>query len=261
MGADDGLGVAMIMAVLEDTSLEHPALEAVFTADEETDMNGAAGLDFSRLKSRIIINLDSAAIRVCGAGEMGIRIDLRKKEEPVRADSLSYVLRVGGLQGGHSGAQAMEERGNAIVLLSRILCGLTRELPIQLSSVQGGRGFSTSFARDAQAVVCFQEEDLPKAEAVVRELGAAFKKELENRDPDVTVSLSVLEQPRKMAMDRETADRLLTLLTCLPDGVFSRNRDFEGAMESCSNVGVLETDEDRIEVGVTIRSTLVSKKE
>ncbi len=260
LGADDGLGVAIIMAILADRSLHHPALEAVFTTDEETDMNGAFGLDFSQFKSRFIINLDSEAVQVCGAGEMEVCMELPHETEPLADGSAVYALEIGGLMGGHSGAQAMQELGNAVTLLSRILCALEKETSFQLVSFTGGHGFSTSFARNATALLAFDKSQLNIVQKVIATYKETFKQELRKRDPDVTVTIEPHAPSEKQGFSSRVTKKLLTLLTCLPDGICSLNRDFPGAMESCSNVGVVETHPDRLMVAATIRSVAAPKK-
>lgn len=260
LGADDGLGVAIIMAILADKTLEHPAIEAVFTTDEETNMNGAYGLDFSQLKSQIILNLDSHAIQVSGAGEMEVSVEIDAEKKPLPGGLDVYTLEIGGLKGGHSGAQATQELGNAIALMARVLCALEKKVSYDLIRVQGGRGFPTAFARNATAVIALASQQVPLAQEIVTQCLEDFRRELEKRDPDVEVALSPAEESASQVLTQEVKDTLLTLLTCLPDGLLSLNRDFEGAMESCSNVGVLETYSDRIYIGLLIRSVIASKK-
>lgn len=260
LGADDGLGVAVIMAILADKTIEHPAIEAVFTTDEETNMNGAYGLDFSKLKSKIILNLDSSAVQVSGAGELEVSIDIGAEKKPLPQGLAVCALEVSGLKGGHSGAQAMQELGSAIALMARVLCALEKELPYHLIRVQGGRGFPTAFARNASAVIALEPGQVPFAQEITARCLADFRKELAKRDPGVEVVLRPTGETAFEAFTESVKDTLLTLLTCLPDGLFSLNREFEGAMESCSNVGVLETYPDRIYVDLLIRSVTASKK-
>jgi dipeptidase D len=260
LGADNGVGVAFIMALLADPSIPHPDLEAVFTTDEETDMGGAFALDYSQFASRTIINLDSSAVKVCGSGELEVEMRFPKILEPVPAGSLQYTIRVGGLQGGHTGGNAMAERGNAIVLLNRILLCIGKTVDVQIIHMQGGAGMSSAFARNAFCDIAFAPEHLSKAQEIVEQQRILFKQELKMRDPDVTVELLPSLTEASTAMDSKTADTLIKLLCILPDGVFSLNRDFPGAMESCSNVGVVETYPNEMFVTILIRSVITGKK-
>jgi len=260
LGADNGVGVAFIMALLADAAAKHPPLEAVFTTDEETDMAGAWALDLERLNGRTLINLDTAAVTVCGAGELEVEMRFAVDFEPIRADSVFRTVVVGGLHGGHSGQDATKERGNAVVLLHRILRRIDGKTPFQLVSIQGGAGMSSAFARDARAVLALPPGGADAAAAAVEQCGEVFREELRLKDPDVRVEF-VSERGRpERAFGEESYHKLSRLLALLPDGVASRNFDFENAMESCSNVGVVETEQDGVFSTILIRSVGEAKK-
>jgi len=260
LGADNGVGVAFIMALLADKEANHPAIEAIFTTDEETDMGGAFSLNYSQFKSRTVINLDASAVSVCGSGELEVEMRFNKEAAPIKSDSLLYTISIGGLMGGHTGANAMVERGNAIVLLNRILLDLDKKICYQLIFMQGGAGMSSAFARNAECTIAFSPADLNKVKTVITQHLNIYRQELKKRDPDVTVELYPCQANFTDAMDTKTADTLKKLLCILPDGVFSLNRDFPGAMESCSNVGVVETHERDMFVTILIRSVIAGKK-
>lgn len=260
LGADNGIGVAFIMALLADPALQHPALEAVFTTDEETDMGGAFSLDYSQFKSRLILNLDAGAVIVSGSGELEVEMRFGKGVTPVKSASSQYTVRIGGLIGGHTGANAMAERGNAIVLLNRLLLALGKEIDYQIINMQGGAGMSSAFARNAECTIAFAAADLAAVKAVVDRHLTIYREELKKRDPGVTVEMLPAAAEYPEALDAKTADILQKLLCILPDGVFSLNRDFPGAMESCSNVGVVETYEKEMFVTILIRSVIAGKK-
>lgn len=260
LGADNGIGVAYMMALLADSKAQHPPLECIFTTDEETDMGGAFGLDFSKIKSRTIINLDAPAVGVCGSGELEVEMRFPRVGAPVKAGSKMYALTLSGLQGGHTGQNAMAERGNAIVYLNRVLLALGKAVPVQLVSMRGGAGMSSAFARNARCVIAVPEALFGKTEELVKEQFAVFKSELEKRDHEVSLTLEPGGTAEGEALSDATASTLMNLVCILPDGVFSLNRDFPGAMESCSNVGVVETEEKEMFVTILIRSTVAGKK-
>ncbi len=260
LGADNGVGVGFIMAILADPNLPHPALEAVFTTDEETDMGGAFNLEYDLIKSRTVINLDSFAVKVCGSGELEVEMRFPKHTTAPAAGSLVYTIKIGGLYGGHTGQNAMAERGNAIVLLNRLLLNLGKKISYQLVTMQGGAGMSSAFARNSAATIAFAPGDLPAVKAIVAEYQAVYAKELAKRDPGVTLTLAPAVAFPAEVLDAPTTATLQRLLTILPDGVFSLNRDFPGAMESCSNVGVVETLEQEMFVTILIRSVIPGKK-
>lgn len=261
LGADNGLGMAYIMALLEDAKAPHPPLEGLFTANEETDMSGALGLDYSRIRSRLVVSLDAAALRVCGSGELEMEIRLEKKLVPARHGCVPLVLGVEGLRGGHSGQNAMAERGNAIVLLNRLLLALDKAaVAYRIADMRGGAGMSSAFARDASCVIVCSPDDRPAVEAAAAAQQALYARELAKRDPGVRVTLRPHAGPVREVLSGNAALRLKRLLAILPDGVFSLNRDFPGAMESCTNTGVVEFRDSDIFVTTLIRSGSPAKK-
>ena len=260
LGADDAIGAAMILAVLESKVLRHPALEAVFTADEETDMSGALNMDYGDLKSTLILNLDSPALGIAGAGQLDVRMKLRWLPVPVKAGYIPCEIEIYGLQGGHSGDEATKERGNAVALLNRVLMAFEKRMDLQLLQIQGGSGMSTAFASHATAKVAIASDAVDEAAEIVRKLQDEFKTELQLRDPGVRVAFRRTEGAECMAADRHASHRLIQLLAALPDGVFSMNLAYPGLMESCVNIGVVEMGKNDFVVVATIRSIIESKK-
>jgi len=259
LGADNGVGCAYMMAILADNSLVHPALECVFTSDEESDMGGAAHLKRESVQSRLIINLDETAVKVCHPGTLKVDMVFDRETEEVLPGRIFRKLTVGGLIGGHTGGYAMAERGNAIVLLNRVLWNLRREMDFQLLSMEGGTSSPSVFAREASAVIAFD----PPAEAallrVVEQMQALYKKELKVNDPGVSVCLTEAEGGEE-ALSAETAATLLELLLILPDGVFSMNKEHAGHFETCSNIGVLRTKGEQVFASLLIRAITAEKK-
>ena len=261
LGADDGIGVAFIMAILADKEIMHPEIEAIFTTDEETDMGGAFALDYTKLKSKLVINLDAGAVGVCGSGELEVEMNFKKQIEKVKSNSIFGIIKVSGLMGGHTGGNAMNERGNAIVLLNRILLDLNNKgIDFQIVSINGGAGMSSAFARDSQCIIAFEDDNLSDIKSIVENNIKILCKEMEKRDPGFKVAFSVDNQTYQYVLDEKTKNTILDLLCILPDGVFSLNKDFEDTMESCSNVGVIETREDIIFITTLIRSFVPGKK-
>lgn len=256
LGADDGIGVAFMLALMASDK-PHPALECVFTADEETDMNGGVNLDYSQLKAKYFINLDGFGFAVGSAGEIDIRMFVPFIEREIKEESTSCCITVSGLLGGHSGNQAMDERANAIVLLNRVLLEIEKICSFQILDIKGGRAggcMATAIAANAEAVIALPTRKLTEVQEKVEMVTAMLKKEYDKRDPDITIT--ILQQERACnAMDDEAAKKVIDLLTLLPDGLHSTNQHWENTMGSTSNVGVLEKREDVVEVAVTIRST------
>lgn len=260
LGADDGIGVAFIMSILEDQNLKHPEIEAVFTTDEETDMGGAFNLDYSRIKSKLILNLDAEAIGVCGSGELELEMNLQIKREPVMKKSELCRIKIAGLKGGHSGMNSMDERGNAILILTRLILALQNKVDFRLADIAGGQGMSSAFARNSTCVISYPATARDDVTRILEEEFTVIKKELERRDPAVKMDMVFEVEVYDEVIDKKSQDRLLDLLTILPDGLFSLNREFPGAMESTTNIGVIETQDNIVFVTMLIRSFLPGKK-
>lgn len=260
LGADDGIGVAQTMAILEDDTLVHPAIEALFTIDEETDMKGAWNFDCTQLKGKTLINLDSCARMIAGSGELEYKMRFPKGTENIKEGSKVVRITIGGLIGGHTGQNSMLERGNAIMLVNRILLELEKEIPYQLIHMQGGRGLSSAYARSASAVIAFNPKHVDKVDKICERQMEIYRYELEHRDSGITFDMEDVSAEGQLAMDQATVETLLSLILLLPDGVFTRNRVYEGCMESTSNVGVVETEEKEMYLTILIRSFMENRK-
>ncbi|MCR5331889.1 MAG: M20/M25/M40 family metallo-hydrolase, partial [Lachnospiraceae bacterium] len=185
LGGDDGIAVAMILAILADDTLKHPPIEAVFTVDEEVGMDGAAGLDMSMLKGRRMLNLDSeeeGVFTVSCAG--GLRTDcMIKASEQAEETCLNAVISIDGLIGGHSGVEINRGRGNAIKLMSRFLYRAYGECEsLKLIGIEGGK-FDNVICNSCIAEVAFSENDAPKLTALTEEYHTIYKTEFASSDP------------------------------------------------------------------------------
>ncbi len=259
LGADDGMGAAMILALLEDETLAHGPIEAAFTADEETDMSGALNMDYSDFSAEVVVNLDGDPIGVAGAGELDTRAVLDFEKEAAAEGWAFFKISVSGLQGGHSGMEATKERGNAAMLLARTLAALEKETPFRLADMLSGNDSSTAFAYYASAVVAVPEEGERALQAVISRLQADFSAELRGRDEGVQLRAEKCAAAEWVAAAADTA-RLLDFLLLVPEGVQSRNMDFPALMESSVNTGVIRTEESAFVVLSTIRSGVKSRK-
>ena len=170
LGADDATGVAFAMCVLEDESIVHPNLEVILTTDEEAGMSGIQALDFSKIQGRVIINLDCSdeGIVVGCAGSAVVRFDLKEERETVNADEETVKLRVQGLKGGHSGLDITKERGNANVLLTRILASAEDRTGTKLVTITGGLQ-NNAICREAEAAVTIAKEKKAELQDLVQE--------------------------------------------------------------------------------------------
>ena len=261
LGGDNGIAVAMILAILADDTLPHPPLEAVFTVDEEVGMDGAFALDCSDLKGRKLLNLDSeveGVFTVSCAG--GLRADcaLPGRLEPLGGESC-YTVALFGLKGGHSGMNINEGRGNANVLMGRVLYSAMEKLPdLRLAAVQGGKFDNVICARcDAVAAVPAGKE--AEFEQFIREFDATLKNEYAGCDDGVT--LECAKTAAVPAVSAETTSVMLHTLLALPQGVQAMNVDFPGLVQTSLNLGVLCLAEDGLHFTYSIRSCIASQKE
>ena len=219
LGGDDGVAVAMALAVLADDSLKHPPLEAVFTVDEEVGMDGAAGLDCSDLKGRLLLNIDSedeGVFTVCCAG--GLRLDcvLPAVSRPLDGER-GFKLSITGLLGGHSGVEIDKGRANANHLMGRVLYMARDAVPgLRLAGLRGGQ-FDNVICRACEATVAVPAADAPALERFVEDFAAVLRAEYAAGDPDLTLTCA----PCKVgeALSADDSARLLELLFLLPQGV------------------------------------------
>ncbi|MEG1988584.1 MAG: aminoacyl-histidine dipeptidase, partial [Oscillibacter sp.] len=261
LGGDNGIAVAMILAILADDTLAHPPLEALFTVDEETGMDGAFALDCSDLKGRKLLNLDSeeeGVFTVSCAG--GLRADCFF---PCEAEDLAgetgYHLCLSGLQGGHSGADIDKGRGSANQLMGRVLYSAMERIPgLRLADIRGGR-FDNVICSRNDAQVAIPPEKAAEFEAFIREFDGILKGEYAGCDDGVTLHCD--QAPLTHARSaRDTAVLLHTLLA-LPQGVEAMNVDFPGLVQTSLNLGVMGMEADGLHFTLSIRSCIASQKE
>lgn len=261
LGADDGIAIAYAFAVLEAENISHPALEALFTVDEEIGLLGAADFDVSRLKGTRLINIDSeeeGVLTVSCAGGARAICRLPIKKEPVKGDTLS--LRIFNLQGGHSGVEIGKNRTNAIILLGRILNYIENKCEIRLVELKGGVK-ENAIAADATAI--FQAFDAKKARSAFETYVKILQKELKNTEPMLKLSLENGDESDTVKeMFCENTTRLaIFMLYHFPNGIQKMSPELEGLVQTSLNIGILSTEQGYIETWHSLRSSVASEKE
>ena len=258
LGGDDGIAVAMALAILDDPSIPHPRLEVVLTTEEEIGMLGAAALDVTPLRGRQLLNLDSeeeGVFTVSCAGGSLTRCTLPVARAPFAGTALK--IRVSGLVGGHSGAEIHQGRANADILLGRVLRAMAAETELRLASASGGlKDNAIPVAAEAVAVAADADCAMAAAEA----LAAALKAEYRAADPGLSVEVlpaAAAETP----MDADSTRRALCLLSCAPNGVQEMSQDIPGLVQTSLNLGILETAETELSAAFCVRSSVASQKE
>ena len=257
LGGDDGIAVAMALAILDDPSIPHPRLEVVLTADEEIGMLGAAALDASPLRGRELLNLDSEEEGVftvsCAGGSLA-KCVLPLAREPFAGTALA--VRIGGLTGGHSGTEIHRGRANADVLLGRVLRAMAAAAELRLVSAGGGlKDNAIPVAAEAVAVTA----DANRAEAAAKALASALQAECRAEDPGLTVEIGPAEAAAE-PLDADSTRRALCLLACAPNGVQEMSRDIPGLVQTSLNLGILETREAELSAAFCVRSSVASQK-
>lgn len=260
LGGDDGIAVAMGLALLDDPALPHPRLELVFTVDEETGMFGAAGLDPSPLQSRTLINLDSeeeGVFTVACAG--GARVNLGWAATPETRRLLPLRLELSGGLGGHSGMEIDKGRANANILMGRLLRALSRHCDLGLSQLSGGTADNVIPQR-CTALVGVAPADAQAVLAVVDELDAAFRQEFALSDPGLCLRAALGTETELQLLPAAVGRQLIQALTAAPNGVQEMSRSIPGQPETSCNLGVARLEDGRAVLHFSVRSSVASRK-
>ena len=263
LGADDGIGVAMQLAILDSDIDGIGPIECLFTVDEETGLTGANGLENDMIKSKYLINLDSedeGQIFIgCAGGKNTLGFLPIKYQSGQEKNSVEVF--VSGLQGGHSGDDIEKKRGNAIKLLTRIVYDLLNSNEtIQLVNIEGGN-LHNAIPREATAVLCYDnEDDYNKIKNIVEDYQNIFKTELKISDPGVKITITKKDITNKW-IDREMAFRLIRLLYVLPHGVFAWSQDIPDFVETSTNLASIKKQDEQYIITTSQRSSLESAKE
>ena len=261
LGADNGIGVAMILAVLADPNLSHPPLEGLFTASEEVGLEGALAVQPGWLQGDILLNLDyeeEGELCIGCAGAVNGDYTLPLQYEAL--DGQGYQLRVRGLKGGHSGVEIHLQRGNAIKILARALQTLheDKDYALKLAGITAG-DLRNAIPREADAVVALNGSQLAAAQQTLHELTAQIRAELPAEDQGLQISLEPGEAISRV-LDGQSAARVIAVLRNLNNGVDRMSVDIPGLVETSNNVAVVRTD-DTLRVRCMLRSSADSARD
>ncbi len=262
LGADNGIGVAAALTVLQSDDLEHGPVEALFTVDEETGMTGASSLKSGLLDAEILINMDSEDegelyIGCAGGLETNARFHFRKETLP--ADTTAYKISVKGLKGGHSGLDIQLQRGNANKILNRLLWYNLEHLDVRLASIHSG-SLRNAIPREGEAIVVVPNAQFGEFKEYINEITQSVKNELAQVDPDVTIEFSETDQP-DFIIDKKTQDNLVRALYGCPHGVMRMSDAMEGLVETSTNLAVVQSDDNSVFVQTLQRSSVDTTKE
>lgn len=260
LGADDGISVAMILALLSDKGLKHPKLEALLTSDEEIGLLGAFAFDCSHVTGHKLINLDSEyeGVLMCScAGGANAYSTVPVERENVKLQLVE--LSIGGLASGHSGVEIDKGRANSNVLMGRLLAALSEKLPCRLVKLEGGSR-ETAIAAAATAVIGVPEVSAAEAVETAKACGAVYAREYAAAEPGLCVDARAAQVDEVKALSLQSTARVIRVLLALPDSVQAMSMDMPGLVQTSINFGILQLREDELYCANTVRSSMTTQK-
>ena len=256
LGADNGIGLSMALAVLENDSIEHPALEVITTTNEEDGMSGASQLSKDFLKGRKVINLDSEDYDTITTGAAGACLQFHRiplKREPVpQGKHRWYRIRFEGGLGGHSGVDINKGRCSAVIATWAILAAIYNEYTIHLASINLGEA-NASIASSAEIIICVPSGEACEFVKSQQEMMNEWLREEYPQDPKMTCTIEKCE-PLDSVISTEAFELLMSCLELIPQGVVQMSDVMPGTVETSNNVGRITTEEDHIFVSTHTRS-------
>jgi len=259
LGSDNGIGLAAGMAVSEDGSAMHGPLELLFTVDEETGLTGADNLQPGFIKGKYLLNLDSEDdgiffIGCAGGIDTTGKFDIEK--EPAAKNATSYELLIAGLKGGHSGSEINLGKANAIKVLARTLDAL-KSIDYSVAHISGGL-LSNAIPREAEAVILFNPSDEKKALEIVNEICENIISEYKTVDGDLKIILKKLNKHFPDVFTKPFTVNLINVLLAMPHGVLEMSQDIPGLVETSTNLASIKTENDKVIIGTSQRSSIDS---
>jgi dipeptidase D len=263
LGGDNGVGVAAALAVLEDASLPHGPLELLFTVDEESGLTGASALEPDMLVGRKLINLDTeehGSLYIGCAGGRDTALFLEARYESITGGYRPLQVKLGGLQGGHSGIDIHEQRGNAVKLLNRFLWKEASRMGFRLVDVEGGSKHN-AIPRESEAVVLVPPDNEEEFRRAITAYERNLRDELGPVDPGVFVAAETFDVETKRVLSAEDQERLLHLLDAIPHGVITMSKTVPELVQTSTNLAVVRTEPAGIRVLTSQRSSVDSELE
>jgi len=259
LGADNGIGVAAMLAIAESKDLAHGPLELLFTIDEETGLTGAAALEGSMLTGRRMLNLDSEeeeelCVGCSGGADSTLTLPLTRCAVP--SGSAALQLKIHGLKGGHSGIDIHLQRGNAVKLLARMLNALSFHMSFHLAGLEGGNKHN-AIPREARATVVLPTGVKDQFQMELEQEIAALREEFRPAEPNMQLEVTAGDTPQDV-WDGETTEKVLHLLTALPHGVLAMSYDIPDLVETSTNLATVVVKDGALVVGLSSRSSVDS---
>ncbi len=261
LGADDGIGIAAQLAILESTELQHGPIECLFTIDEETGLTGAFGLQSGFLQSKILLNLDSeddGELFIGCAGGKDTVVEISYNKEDIPKSFTSFKLSVSGLLGGHSGDDISKGRGNAVKLLNRMLWFGTNQFGLRLNNFDGGN-LRNAIAREAFAIVLIPIDKTSEFGNYIDKFAEEAKAEYKITEPGLQISCAEEPEPA-FIIDEQSQFNLLNSVYACPHGVIAWSAEIPNFVETSTNLASVKFEEDKIHVTTSQRSSVESAK-
>lgn len=247
LGADNGIAIAIAMVAATDDKVAHPPLELLFTTDEETGLTGATSLQPSFIKGKQLLNIDSedeGVLTVGCAGGKDARLLLPFAADEELPGHSAFKLVAGGMSGGHSGIDIIEQRANAIKLLFRAIHIISQNTDVRISKVSGGTA-RNAIPRDAEAVLLIPSVDTGSVKTLVAELERKLQSEYAKPDPNLSLVL-VAEDDIHMASSADTTRRAIDTVYAYPHGITAMSNDIEGLVETSNNLATVKLEDDKL---------------
>lgn len=261
LGGDNGIAVAMGMALIASENIPHPPIELLVTTSEETGMDGAMALDASSISGKTLINIDSeeeGVLTVSCAGGCSAHVCIPLSWESVPEGSVALAMDIKGMLGGHSGIEINKGRANANKLLGRLLYKAGDK--VRLASVGGGNKHN-AIPREARALVVVDSADVDVLKEVARELEETARGEYRTADPGISITVTPVDKAPEQVMERRCAENVVRFLFLVPNSVQSMSADIPGLVESSLNLGIVRTEADAVDMLTSIRSSVGSLKQ
>lgn len=260
LGGDDGIAVAMALAVLDAKDMKHPALEVVLTVDEETGMFGAEALDASILKAKKFINVDSEeegifTISCAGGVTAQSSIPVSRKTK----DGILCSITINGLRGGHSGMEIDKGRASANELMGRVLYSVTSQMPAFIEHIEGGSKDNV-ITKQAIATLMVDPGMVAKLKNIVADMESKFAHEYATADPNLKISITEGKKGPVQVLDEVSNQRVIFALFNFPQGIQRMSIDIEGLVETSLNLGILKLEDDVMTASFAVRSSVLSEK-
>lgn len=260
LGADNGIAVAIALAILDSKDIPHPKLECIFTVQEEVGLLGANFIDRKNLDGKYLINIDSeeeGIFLVSCAG--GCRTDIKTPIEwTVLEGNFQFIkLSISGLRGGHSGMSIHEERGNAIKILGKILYNLNKNFNIEIQELNGGAQ-DNAIPRESSAIIAINPNQFEKIANHLNLLKKQLDTELNGKDNPININFEKITNEKITVFNQKTKLNVISLILLSQNGVYSMSNGVKGLVESSKNLGILKTDYNCVTASYCVRSSVES---